>query len=382
MRFVSRVIAWTALFFLAACSGDEEVVQLPTPTEPQTHGVVFYMMGNETGLETYLDENIRKIVETAPQVVSDSCKIAIYYDRGNYARLTEVKKVDGRTKQVTLKEWNAKTTSSVSPEFMNEVLQTAREALHTDTYGLVLSSHGGGWVPASVFDLYIDRAVKTRFMGQDGSNYMEVADLARAVESAGPWDYLMFDACFMASVEALYDLRHAADYIVASPAEVMGAGFPYQSILPLLFDKRGPQLEEACRAYMESFKNSSATITLVKTSGLDELVNEVKTIQTSNVGKTIDPAKLQGYEGFSPHLYFDFGQYMHALSNDTWRFNKVLSQVVVYHNSTPTITSAYSREPITIQESCGLTCHVKTEAFPETHVAYLETAWARATNAQ
>lgn len=384
MRLVSRVIAWTALLlFLVACAGSEEESRpSPEPQKPRTHGLVFYMMGNGTGLETYLDENIRKIVETAPQIVSDSCRIAIYYDRGNYARLTEVKKVDGRTKQVVVKEWNAKATSSVSPEFMTEVLQTARQTLNTDTYGLVLSSHGGGWVPADIFDHYIERAVKTRFMGQDGDHYMETPDLAQAIGAAGHWDYLLFDACFMASVEALYDLRHTTEYVMASAAEVMGAGFPYQTILPLLFDKRGPQLEQACRAYMDSFKNSSATISLVKTSGLEALAAEVRTIQSGNPGKKVDTSKMQGYEGFSPHLYFDLRQYMHMLTDDTKRFDAVLSEAVPFCDNTPTITSAYSRAPITMTSCCGLTCHVDTEGFPETHAAFLQTTWARVTNAQ
>ena len=45
---------------------------------------------------------------------------------------------------------------------------------------------------------------------------------------------IIFDACFMSSVEALYDLRSVAPYIVAAPAAVMSGGFPYSTMVPLL----------------------------------------------------------------------------------------------------------------------------------------------------
>ena len=38
----------------------------------------------------------------------------------------------------------------------------------------------------------------------------------------------------MANIETLYDLRRSADYIVASPCEVMGIGFPYDQFVPAL----------------------------------------------------------------------------------------------------------------------------------------------------
>ena len=69
---------------------------------------------------------------------------------------------------------------------------------------------------------------------------MDISELAAAIDGSGVrFDYLLFDACFMSSVEALYDLRRAADYIVASPCEVMAHGFPYDTVIPSLFADDG-----------------------------------------------------------------------------------------------------------------------------------------------
>lgn len=381
-----RTLALSVLFIVAACSGsddDNNTPDTPTPPPPErtTHGVIFYLMGSGTGLERFMDENVRRVVETASQVVSDSNKIAIFYDRGNSTQLMEVKKVDGRTIKVVAKEWNPSTTSSVDPEFMASALKDARQLLGTDTYGLVVSSHGGGWVPSSIFDLYLTDTQQTRFIGQDGNDYMETPQMAQAMKAAGKWDYLLFDACFMSSVEALYDFRHAADYIVASPSEVLGAGFPYPQVLPLLFTQ-GHCLTEVCQAYMENYKNSSATIALVRTDKLEALASATKGALANGV--TVDPSKLQGYEGFQPHLYFDLRQYVHAQATDTRAFDQALDEAVVYAAHTPTIYTDYGplKGNITMSESCGVTCHVKTDKYPATHSAFLTTEWAQAIEAK
>lgn len=39
---------------------------------------------------------------------------------------------------------------------------------------------------------------------------------------------LVFDTCFMSSIEVLYEMRNSFDYIVSSPTEVLATGFPYK----------------------------------------------------------------------------------------------------------------------------------------------------------
>lgn len=69
------------------------------------------------------------------------------------------------------------------------------------------------------------------------------------------FDYLLFELLFQSSVEALYDLRRAADYIVASPCEVMAHGFPYDTVIPSLFADDGARydLAAACRNVYEYY---------------------------------------------------------------------------------------------------------------------------------
>ena len=245
LRNVAFLLAATMAF--TACGGgsndptpDPEPTPTPTPTPSTTEsrGLVVFCMGSGTGLQDEMDKNITRIVEAASKVVDDNNKICIFYDRvydannknhETFTRLTEVKKVDGRTKQVLVKEWNPSQTSTVDPTFMTEVLTLARQTMNVKQCGLVMSSHGGGWVPSDTYDQYVVEENKlnsqnsakgasvnvpqTKFFGEDSGAFMEVPQLAQALKAAGQWQYVIFDACFMSSVEALYDLRSVAPYI-------------------------------------------------------------------------------------------------------------------------------------------------------------------------
>ena len=68
--------------------------------------------------------------------------------------------------------------------------------------------------------------------GAEGGKNMEIYELAEGIPDEYHFDFLLFDVCSMGGIECVYELRDKADYIVASPAEVLVAGFPYKNILP------------------------------------------------------------------------------------------------------------------------------------------------------
>ncbi|MDE6140560.1 MAG: hypothetical protein K2F95_06390 [Alistipes sp.] len=379
---VTLLAGWLA----TSCEGsDDPTPPVPDPPQERSHTLIVYMMG-DNGLETFMDNNLVKIMSAADAIPEDG-HIAVFYDRGNYTRLTEIIVEDGMPKQRIIEEFNP-SQSTVDPQFMADVLAKVRETMPAESYGLVLSSHGGGWVPSDIFDLYLAEAsaasadlhLSPRYFGQDGYDCMEIPDLVTALSDMH-FDYILFDACFMASVEALYDLRETADRIIASPAEIMGSGFPYKDIVPLLFTP-GHSLTEVCETFMSLYRNSSGTISLFDCSALDGLAQSMKRVMAA--GHTpADVSSIQGYEGFDPHLYFDLEQYVESMGVDSSTladFRKSLTAAVIWHDHTPTFYSDYgSRGNIDLPRSCGVSCHVPHESFPQTHAAYLETAWAKAT---
>ena len=85
----------------------------------------------------------------------------------------------------------------------------------------------------------------------------------------------------MSSIEALYDLRGCADRIIASPCEVMAAGFNYTDILPHLLADAGTSydLPGVCSEYHDYYMNRATTksgcIALTVTGELEPLAASV-----------------------------------------------------------------------------------------------------------
>ena len=66
--------------------------------------------------------------------------------------------------------------------------------------------------------------LRQRHVGQDGNNYMDIADLHAALQVAPDLDFLFFDACFMEAVEVAYALARLRNYLISSPTEIPGPG--------------------------------------------------------------------------------------------------------------------------------------------------------------
>lgn len=384
------------LIFMISCS-KEKPVEPNIPEEPvvtpgpltESHTLIVFMQG-DNGLEEFMDVNLQRIVTAYYDVPQDLGRVVVFYDRGNYTRLTELYLSDGMTKQRVIKEYS-NTVSTVDPDFVKGVFDLIRQEVPSESYGLILSSHGGGWVPADIFDLYLylDTAneqplAERSFYGQDGYDCMELPQLAQALEG---WDfrYVIFDACYMASVEGLYDVRGLSDYIIASSAEIMGTGFPYEDIIPILFSREDHSLVEACEAYMDMYRESSGTISLIDCTKLESLAQVMLQINQTEGEKLVDVSNIQPYEAFSTHLYFDLEQYVETLTSNEEllsMFDEALSDVVLFTDHTSQFFSAVGDEAyIDLPRSCGLTCYVYQPGCENTHAAYLQTSWAKAVGA-
>lgn len=375
----------TSYTVVAAVRGEEEKVlaniKITTqaiPLPEKSHTQIFYYMGDNTGLEKELEANLRVIQGAAGHLIrlSEKNQVAIFYDNGKTSTLTKlvINEETGRTEHQIIEKFTQKTLST-DPAFMKNILKKVTELIPADSYGLILSSHGGGWVPNDLFDKHA--YAQTRFIGQDGTKFMEIPQLAEALDGMR-FEYLMLDACLMSSVEALYTLRKSANYFIASPTEVLATGFPYKEIVPQLFQNN---LKGACESFMNKYRLSSGTIALVKSDKLEALAVAMKDMLAVASNKQVDLNSIQGYEGLKPHLFFDLEQYAEALSVDVSTFKTALKEAVIYSDHTSSFITAYDSQPINLPRSCGLSCFIDSGQFPETLAAWLTTEWAKAIGA-
>ncbi|MBQ3173762.1 MAG: hypothetical protein IJB56_05615 [Alistipes sp.] len=399
-KLITLYTMFTMLLTLASC-GDTESPVTPPSQNPndnpadetpgpltESHTLVIFMQGNN-GLADFMDSNLQRIITAYYDMPTELGRIIVFYDRGNYTRLTELYMDDGMAKQRLIEEYPT-SQSTVDKEFIRGVLERVKQEAPAESYGLIMSSHGGGWVPADLYDVYLlgedtrtsEPQISPLFYGQDDSDCMEIPDLVDALSDTY-FRYIIFDACMMANVEGLYDLRDAAEYIIASPTEVLGAGFPYETFIPMLFEREDHRLADVCREYMEYYSDSSGTIALIDCSKMEALAEAMRGVYASAMGATLTISEVQAYDAFPYHLYFDLGDYAESVASGTTleRFNAALEDVVIFSGHTESFFTVTGPDDcyVPITRYSGLSCYILQDECPNTAAAWRETAWAKAT---
>ncbi len=214
---------------------------------------------------------------------------------------------------------------------LQSVLNISRTMYPADKYGLVLWSHGTGWLPEGYY---------SKSFGSDAGKEMDVKDLASSLPFK--MEFILFDACLMGGVEVVYELKDSVNYIISSPTEILSQGFPYSRIMQHIY--RTPMgLQDVAKEYYDFYNSKSgsmrsATISMVKCSELESLAAETsKIIKEYGENRSgIDTLSLQRYYRGGKHWFYDFGDYIHELSggNDSG-FRNALEKAVVYKAATP-----------------------------------------------
>ena len=228
----------------------------------------------------------------------------------------------------------------------------------------------------------------TRHIGDNESTRYNIEEISAAIAANNvKFDYILFDACFMSNIEALYDLRHSTRYIVASPSEIMGRGMPYAKILQELFTDEGRSydLEAYCKGYYEFYLNidpskeqPSGCIALTVCEELEELAHLTRELLPQEF-PAVDPSLMQDYDGLNPPLFYDFRQYIESAASSQElltafqeQFERTFPEACRWH--TPSFYSGYNGRLNPIEYYSGVTCSNLSEKYP---TAYTQTAWYR-----
>ncbi|GHV57005.1 clostripain [Bacteroidia bacterium] len=263
--------------------------------------------------------------------------------------------------------------NSASPQTLARVLNDVKNYRPANSYGLVVLSHATGWLPAEMSKpTPVLRSIIWDTGTSEADNYMELTAFAEAI----PYklDFIIFDACFMGSVEVAYELKDKTDYIVASPAEVVSPGFVYSTIAQHLFQPQA-DLTAVARDFYEYFNNQSglyrsATVSVVKTAGLEAL----KTLFQGIAGQARNDTGFQDLQCFgygSQKIYFDLGDYVQQSAPERYmEFQNALDQCVIYKAHTDSYYSAGKPNTLTpVRAFSGLSVYVPQAAYPEANEA-------------
>lgn len=379
------------LIFQSGCI-TEEAENPPAKTLVADRTLLVYLAG-DNNLWQYMDRNIAGIrAGMNSGEISGNTKVVVYYDTPyDVPRLTEF--TPGR--ETLLKEYPEQ--NSASGAILREVVEDMSLLAPARHYGLVLGSHGTAWIPSSAIGQLTRTLDKnsgvwpeTRFFGEDVSvspaGYMNIDELAGAIPDR-QFDYILFDACYMGSVEVVYALRDKTGYIISSPAEEVADGYPYERVLPALLAQT-PDLVSVCNGFYEYYaghddpRYHSATVSLVRTAGLhrlwqvtDELSRTAMEAE-SDVFAGMDIGNIQHFDRYKHHFMFDLKETVDCLAEKNLinmeqrsRFESALAATVLYEAHTPYCFG----EPIRV--SCGLSGYIPVAGYAELNEHYNSMEW-------
>ncbi len=265
MRFFQGFLLSCCVLTLVACGDDD-------PEPDSDHRTVLVYIGGENSLEGYVSLDLDEMKQVAGDIPA-SDNLLVYVDDLSTPRIYKIGMENGKGTSSVVKAYSADLCSS-DPAVLRDVCRWTVENYPAESYGLVLWSHGNGWLPAGEIrdtrSFIVDNGNNA---SSDSGPEMEITSLKEVlVEVFGNkgLDFLLFDACFMQSVEVAYELRNTTRWLIATPAEMPGTGSPYDRLIACIFAS-AVDVEGIVNAYYNEYIISyyGIVISAVRTSELE-----------------------------------------------------------------------------------------------------------------
>lgn len=347
---LKRIVILLVILSFLSCHKDETQLKLPV-----MRTVIIYMVAGNN-LYKNAKQDIAEMQAISEQIDGN---LIVYLDapENSVDSVPVLFKIQDGNIQIIKKY---KQQNSANGIIMEQVINDAVAIFPALEYGLVLWSHGTGWLPESVFDsLKKNQKTKQRSFGLDNDKEMGLIELSNSLPIK--FEFILFDACLMGNIEVIYQLRNKANYIIASPTETLVAGFPYTQIIPILF-KKEVNYDDVGKEYVNYYRNQnisilkSASLSVINTKYVDILTNFIK-MHIANRTIMIDNfAGLQSYEVDNPILYLDLFDLLNQLitdENDREQLSQIKTQIILNYKHTDNFL-----DNLSLENSSGLSVFV------------------------
>ncbi|MFV0418892.1 MAG: clostripain-related cysteine peptidase [Dysgonomonas sp.] len=350
--------------FGCSCSSDDD-------ENSKIDHVLLVYLGGDNNLS---DETDLKLEAISRGWQSDSkSRILVYQDAKDMsARLLEI---TGNGSFVTIGQYGKE--NSANKDVFHRVITDAKTLYPHAHFNLLVFSHASGWLPSG--SLQSPKSlIQVKSIFVDGENQMELADFASAIPDKA-FHTIIFEACFMAGIEVVYQLKDKTDYILASSTELLSPGFTYiypQELSKLVYNN-DEQFMQAAFNYFDQQNGDmrSASFSLIKTDSLDVLAHYIK--ENCDFSKEISLSELQHFDRYFYRLFFDFEDYYIRLMPEDKKeyFLKLIDDIIVYKLATDTFMLGYNG--FMINKHSGMTTYVMQTEFPTLNENYRYLDWCK-----
>lgn len=327
----------TALMLtVSACHHDA-----PTP-EPRVAGqTIVVLMPWSFSLNTFFEKNLQEMEEVvAAGGLANERVVVCFASTSLKSTLFELRAEQGRCVRDTIQVFNSINFTVASN--ITKMLAEVERAAPAHHYALIMAGHGMAWLPAGRSPMQyapprqVGKHYLTRWVGgYTKGTQIEIGTLAQGISLAGMhMDYILFDDCYMSSVEVAYELREVADYIVGCPSEIMAYGFPYKQCMRYLLGS--PDYQRLCETFLDFYTHyevACGTVAVTDCRELEALADVARSINLTFPTTQEHNDDIQQMDGFEPTLFYDLGDtYAHLCEDKALleAFNRQLERTVPY----------------------------------------------------
>ncbi|MBP5361404.1 MAG: hypothetical protein J6129_08040 [Bacteroidaceae bacterium] len=371
---------FTILFSLTlvSCSGsDDESTDEPDVPQTYRRSVIIYIAAQnslgylESGYTSASRLDSLEIMKGMAQLNSTKDNVFLFIDDSQRPRLSRIYRYGGGGQMRTMvsleKRWSLDVCST-DPATLHEVLSYVATNYPSESYGLILWSHGSGWQPST----NVQNTLKlTKSFGIDvggGGNMetdtdsrgrmgvqMDISDMATAIARSGVHlDYIFFDACNMQNIEVAYELKDVTSYVIGSATTTSAYGAYYTDLIPQALFAYPMNDANAMRMARQYFFDATQNVSLQDYyEDLGNVNSVIKTSELENfaavtgqyIGKaitnrqTVDMTDVQRYsdnEHFYSPAHYDMGcvlgRILSAADYQAWRAEA--DKCIISHNAT------------------------------------------------
>ena len=397
----------------------------PTPKKLRRTVLVYIAAENSLAYGNFPDLD-QKEMESAIGDVPSDCRLVVFIDDTDLPHIYTWEKDKSGTMVKTELYSFPEDCNSASSSVLHDVVYYVEDKYPSDSYGLVLWSHGRAWLPAAAsapskregFAVQeadtaslppLDADPLRRSFGVDnGENSysnkgsrMDISDMASALAGFPKFDFIFFDACFMQAVEVAWDLRNVTHWLIGSPAEIPGPGAPYEKLISPMFSSEG-YTEGIVDAYYKGYADECVPLTSTSSdcfgvvlSAIDCSKMEALRQATSNIivkymSSSIND-NVNGVQHYFPYTatdipyYFDMLDYMRNVvpaGSDLQSWERAFSEAVPVIKATDSWYSAYSYSlcPVDLENCGAVSCYVPLngKVFSQLNEWFRRTDWYKA----
>ena len=291
-------------FFVVACSreSDDTFVRYKDKT------IILYVVADNS-LIHYSEKLFAGLQRCCLGNNFEDSNIILFLDNDKGASLFHASK-QGLEKVLEFDQLN-----SVKPRNMCGVLNYVFNNYPAAETGLILWSHGSGWLPTGN---------TTRSFGDDDGEAIDIDDLATSINKK--LDYIIFDACYMGCIEVVTELADRTDYFIASPDVVPVEGVVDTFSVNTLNGK-GPledRLKMLCEYYSKNKFEKTLPIALVKMAGLNSVIHYCSSLPANHYEQ-----EVYYYRYRTNNLFYDLGSFLRREGEN--RGSEIFDEFVVFH---------------------------------------------------